>query len=205
MAPGHGRAAVRFALLGLLATLPVAVAVTLHWHYGPAPGAPVPAVPGSGAWGAHPFSDAAPQARPSTTLPSGSSAQPKEVHGAEPAALQPTPHAVPTAVHIGAPGLLTLEKADGGWTIDAQGASRLAMAARLAQLSGSTVSGALTPLATGGPQTLRWQGRDLAQAWKVVLGHEISYALQCSQDHCTVWLAEFSAPATTGVIAPPRE
>jgi hypothetical protein len=101
-----------------------------------------------------------------------------------------------------APGQATLvvERAGTRWRIDAAHASRLDAARRLSQLSGSPLLGATGLLAGTRPLDLRWQGRDLAGAWKAVLGPDLNYALQCRHDRCRAWIVAAAEPGAN----PPR-
>lgn len=78
----------------------------------------------------------------------------------------------------------------GEWVIEATAGPRLAIARRLAEVSGSTWAFAAGPSALEGarPVTLRWRGRDLAAAWAAVLDGEASHAVQCAPRGCRVWV-----------------
>lgn len=83
---------------------------------------------------------------------------------------------------------LSLERDGAEWHLSATDASRLEVAQRLAEASGSSLRG--TPDALRGirPLQLQWQGRSLAQLWPLVLGPELNFALQCRRERCEVWI-----------------
>ena len=56
-------------------------------------------------------------------------------------------------------------------------------------------------LSTTRPLTRHWRGRDLAEAWRQVLGDEVSHALQCDARGCRVWVLAANGP-TTSAAAP---
>jgi hypothetical protein len=110
--------------------------------------------------------------------------------GPEPTtAAQPAPATEPT---------LSLNRLGQGWVIAASGASRLVAAQTFAQLSASPLRGSVDALAGSRPLDLHWQGRDPAQAWRALLGSEVSYALQCDARRCQAWII---GTGTTGPIA----
>ena len=76
------------------------------------------------------------------------------------------------------------------WHIEAHGASRLLVAQRLAEATGSSLRGDLSLLGATRPLDLQWQGRRAAQAWQAVLGQELSFLTQCSGSRCSVWLLQ---------------
>lgn len=90
-----------------------------------------------------------------------------------------------------------------GWRIDAAGASRLLVAQRLADATGSSLRGDVSLLASTRPLDLHWQGRGAAQAWQAVLGQELSFLTQCSASRCQVWLLHAGAD-TAPALPPPR-
>lgn len=107
----------------------------------------------------------------------------------------------PTAVAQPAPTIepsLNMARQGQGWHIAASGASRLAAAQFFAQLSGSPLRGDVDALAGSRQLDLHWQGRDPAQAWRALLGSEVSYALQCDARRCQAWII---GTGTTGSIA----
>lgn len=113
-------------------------------------------------------------------------------------------HAGPTAIAQPAPVTtpsLNMARHGQGWHIAASGASRLAAAQSFAQLSGSPLRGHVDALAGSRPLELHWQGRDPAQAWRALLGSEVSYALQCDARRCQAWIIGTDA---TGTPAPTR-
>ncbi len=85
------------------------------------------------------------------------------------------------------------------WRIEAHGASRLRVAQRLAEATGSSLRGDVSLLDTTRPLDLQWQGRGAAQAWQAVLGQELSFLTQCSAARCRVWVLQ----AGDGNAAPP--
>lgn len=97
------------------------------------------------------------------------------------------PVTTPTRQALGQ-ATLVVERTGASWRIDASHALRLDAARRLAELSGSPLLGATELLAASRPLDLRWQGRDLADAWKAVLGPDLNYALQCRRDRCQAWI-----------------
>lgn len=104
-----------------------------------------------------------------------------------------------------APGL-ALERHGAEWRLSAQGAPRHEVLRRLVEASGSRLHGAPETLADARPVQLHWQGRALAPVWPLVLGHDLSYALQCRSDRCQVWIlgragAAVPSPAA-GVMLP---
>lgn len=86
------------------------------------------------------------------------------------------------------------------WRVEAQGASRLDAARRLAELSGSALHGSIELLAQARPLDLRWQGRTLAQAWEQVLGQDLNYALQCRRDRCEAWIVAAAPPGGSSAL-----
>ncbi|MBC7938896.1 MAG: hypothetical protein H7Z19_03885, partial [Chitinophagaceae bacterium] len=83
---------------------------------------------------------------------------------------------------------LNITRKGAEWHIEAFGVSRMQVAQRLSQVSGSPLSGDLAALAATPPVQLSWQGRGAAGAWQAVLGHEVSFATQCSTRRCRVWI-----------------
>jgi hypothetical protein len=111
-----------------------------------------------------------------------------------------------TSPHPAAAGaLLNVTRVGREWRIDAVGASRLMAAQRLAQASGSPLLGDVAALATARPLDLQWQGRDVAGAWRAVLGSEVSFATHCaSPSRCRVWvLGATDGAGNTPVLAAP--
>ena len=97
---------------------------------------------------------------------------------------------------------LNITRQGAKWHIEAFGVSRLQVAQRLSQVSGSPLSGDLAALADTRPVQLSWQGRGAAGAWQAVLGHEVSFATQCSTRRCRVWIA--GAGVANSSPTPPR-
>lgn len=89
------------------------------------------------------------------------------------------------------------------WRIEAHGASRLLVARRLAEATGSSLRGDLSLLDATRPLDLQWQGRRAAQAWQAVLGQELSFLSQCSASRCQVWLLQAGDPGETIFRLPP--
>jgi hypothetical protein len=108
------------------------------------------------------------------------------------------------------PPTLNITREGTEWRIEALGVSRMQVAQRLSQLSGSPLSGDLAALDAARPVQLSWQGRGAARAWQAVLGHEVSFATQCSSRRCRVWIAGSSTeeasparPLALPPVAPP--
>jgi hypothetical protein len=106
--------------------------------------------------------------------------------------------------------LLNITRQGAEWRIEAVGVSRMQVAQRLSQVSGSPLSGDVAALAATRPVRLSWHGRNTAGAWQAVLGHEVSFATQCSTRRCRVWIAGAGTadagpapPRALPVIAPP--
>ena len=89
------------------------------------------------------------------------------------------------------------------WHIEANGASRLLVAQRLAEVTGSSLRGDLSLLNTTRPLDLQWQGRGALQAWQAVLGQELSFLTQCSASRCRVWLLQAGQGHDTAFQMPP--
>jgi hypothetical protein len=123
-----------------------------------------------------------------------------DIVDAEPAPIPGTPAPVTPDRQDVDSGMLVVERAGATWHIDAAKASRLDVARRLAELSGSPLLGATELIARARPLDLRWQGRDLSDAWQAVLGPELNYALQCRRDRCQAWIV---AAAEPGASLPP--
>lgn len=85
------------------------------------------------------------------------------------------------------------------WVLRAEAADRWAVATALAAASGSRLLEQPQALAAARPLTRHWRGRDLVEAWRQVLGDEVSHALQCDGRRCRVWVL---APTATGLRAP---
>lgn len=83
----------------------------------------------------------------------------------------------------------------GRWRVQAEAASRYETARALADLSHSSLPVGLEPLRAAPPLTLQWEGHDLAQAWRAVMGDDASYALHCAQGRCAVWVLATATPA----------
>ncbi|WOB06002.1 hypothetical protein [Piscinibacter gummiphilus] len=90
------------------------------------------------------------------------------------------------------------------WRIEAHGASRLLVAQRLAEATGSSLRGDLSLLDATRPLDLQWQGRRAAQAWQAVLGQELSFLTQCSGSRCRVWLLQAGNPDDIVFRLPPQ-
>lgn len=97
----------------------------------------------------------------------------------------------------------TVSKQRREWRIEAHGASRLLVAQRLAEATGSSLRGDLSLLNATRPLDLQWQGRRAAQAWQAVLGQELSFLSQCSASRCRVWLLHAGNPDETVFRLPP--
>lgn len=120
--------------------------------------------------------------------------QDDDIVDAEPMAIRSTPSPVLPARQDVVPATLVVERDGATWRIAAANASRLDAARRLAELSGSPLLGAAGLIAGTRPLDLHWQGRDLAGAWKAVLGTELNYALQCRRDRCRAWIMATAEP-----------
>lgn len=121
-------------------------------------------------------------------------------------AAAPPPPSTATAPHPVVPGtLFNVTRLGREWRIDAMGASRLMAAQRLAQASGSLLLGDVAILAEARPLDLQWQGRDVAGAWRAVLGSEVSFATHCaSPSRCRVWvLGAHDGSGSAHVLAAP--
>lgn len=121
-------------------------------------------------------------------------AQDEDIVDADPAPMPGTPSPPQLARQDVGPATLVVERAGASWRIDASHAPRLDAARQLAQLSGSPLLGATELIAGTRPLDLRWQGRDLAGAWKAVLGPELNYLLQCRRDRCQAWIVAAAEP-----------
>lgn len=95
------------------------------------------------------------------------------------------PEAEPAPVEASS---LALERHGSDWRLSAQGAPRLEVIRLLAEASGSRLHGSPDAWASARVLHLQWRGRALAQAWPLVLGADLSYALQCGRDRCEVWV-----------------
>lgn len=93
---------------------------------------------------------------------------------------------------------LSLERHGAEWRLSATDASRLDVAQRLAEASGSALRGSPDSMRQLRPLQLQWQGRSLAQLWPRVLGPELNFALQCRRERCEVWIL---GPAGAAVAA----
>ncbi len=115
-----------------------------------------------------------------------------------------TPPAVRAASAASAPaerGALAVRLVDGELRIEARGASRRDAARLLAELTGSALLGEPDTLVQAQPLNLHWSGRDLRDAWRAVLGDEVSNGLQCAaRDACRVWILG-PAPVNTNQSA----
>lgn len=121
-------------------------------------------------------------------------AQADDIVDADPVPIAPTTTAGAPARQDLAPVTLVVERDGATWRIAAANASRLDAARRLAQLSGSPLLGDTELIAGTRPLDLRWQGRDLAGAWKAVLGPDLNYALQCRRDRCQALIVSAAEP-----------
>lgn len=83
---------------------------------------------------------------------------------------------------------LVLDRHGAEWQLSAQAAPRLEVIRLLAEASGSRLHGSPDAWAGARALHLQWRGRSLAQAWPLVLGADVSYALQCGRDRCEVWV-----------------
>lgn len=101
-----------------------------------------------------------------------------------------------------APAGVAVVRRDGSqWVLQARAASRAEVATALATASGSQLLEQPQALAAARPLTRHWRGRDLAEAWRQVLGDEVSHALQCDARGCRVWVLAANGP-TTSAAAP---
>lgn len=114
-----------------------------------------------------------------------------------------TPAPVGPVVRPAGGAQLTVMRRGREWHIEAAGASRLLVAQRLAEATGSTLRGDVSLLAGARPLDLHWQGRGAAQAWQAVLGRELSFLTQCSASRCRVWLLQ-PGDDNPLALAPPR-
>lgn len=83
---------------------------------------------------------------------------------------------------------LALDRHGAEWQLSAQAAPRLEVIRLLAEASGSRLHGSPDAWARARVLHLQWRGRSLAHAWPLVLGNDVSYALQCGRDRCEVWV-----------------
>lgn len=83
---------------------------------------------------------------------------------------------------------LALDRHGAEWQLSARGAPRLEVMRLLAEASGSRLHGSPDAWARARVLHLQWRGRSLAHAWPLVLGNDVSYALQCGRDRCEVWV-----------------
>lgn len=118
-------------------------------------------------------------------------------------ALPLPPRPAPAAPVVAPASTLNIARQGAEWRIDAVGVTRLAAAQRLAQASGSSLSGDVAPLALGRPLQLQWHGRDVATAWQLVLGSGVSFATQCSAARCRVWVVDAGTLAPEAASAQP--
>jgi hypothetical protein len=102
--------------------------------------------------------------------------------------------------------------AQGLWHLELHAYDRADAAARLAALSGTQLFERPQALAQARRATLRWQGRELAEAWRVLLADDAHYALDCrGAQACRIWVfgahsatnAAASAPATPAATVLP--
>lgn len=91
-----------------------------------------------------------------------------------------------------------------GLVIAAQSAPRAEVARQLAAATGEDPRAAAAALASARALTLHWQGRDAAEAWRLVLGDQASHALQCSAGRCRLWWAAALPPADAVEAVPSR-
>lgn len=92
---------------------------------------------------------------------------------------------------------LGISRERGVWRIRADSASRHDVARTLAELSGTQLPFGIDALRSTPPLDLQWEGHELAQAWRAVIGGEANYALKCSQTRCMAWIVA-AAPAVEG-------
>lgn len=118
----------------------------------------------------------------------------------------PAPAAAAQALPTPAPDrpLALIERqADGLWRIELRAHDRRDAAERLASLTGAQLLERPEVLAQTRPVTLRWQGRDAADAWRALLADELSYALDCRHPRaCKVWLFDTGVAGATAPVAP---
>lgn len=88
------------------------------------------------------------------------------------------------------PGSLSVSRRGSRLRIEARGASRLDTARRLAAATASSLQGDPGVLGSAPALTLRWQGSDVEQAWRAVLGPSTNYALQCRRQRCSAWILD---------------
>ncbi|MCV2368387.1 hypothetical protein [Roseateles oligotrophus] len=86
--------------------------------------------------------------------------------------------------------------------IDAKAATLAELTTALAAQTGSELLGELALLNEARPLSLRWRGRDPQQAWALLLQGQASYATQCANHHCRVWLLGQLAPGLAGAAPP---
>ena len=112
--------------------------------------------------------------------------------------------AVSSTAAEAADGAWRVQRDGAEWVIEAHAGPRDAVARQLAALSGSTwaLAAGPAPLAGARPLTRRWRGRDLADAWGVVLGGVANHAVQCQPRGCRVWVLGL-LPAPQGAHAAP--
>jgi hypothetical protein len=72
----------------------------------------------------------------------------------------------------------------------------------LAQATGASVDGLDVLRPDMRPITLRWRGRDAAQAWQALLADDVSFAVRCGPRTCEVWLAGTAAPPPASALVP---
>lgn len=114
----------------------------------------------------------------------------------------PAPRPAPTAMAPGSTRFaITRQRRE--WRIEAHGASRLLVAQKLAEATGSTLRGDVALLAGTRPLDLQWQGRGALQAWQAVLGQELSFLTQCSAARCRVWVLQAGPGHDIALHLPP--
>ena len=89
--------------------------------------------------------------------------------------------------------------------IDVQRTPRSELVRQLAMLTGAELRlGNGTQLDQASPLTLKWRGRDVSEAWQLVLGPSASHALQCVGLRCRVWLLSLATATGPAIASPAR-
>jgi hypothetical protein len=124
----------------------------------------------------------------------------------------PTPPTLPARLAVAnrtppeAEAVMRIESEGGLWHVELRNAPRWQVAQRLAALSGSELREQPFLLADTRALSLRWQGRDLAQLWPMMLDGQVNHALQCQAQRCSVWVLDglhsAVAASVSGVAQP---
>ena len=111
--------------------------------------------------------------------------------------------ATPTSVRV-APVMQTdrMFRDRVGIHIDVQAMPRQLAAKRLASLTGSRILGDASLVAQARPLDLRWQGTDVATAWKQVLGSELRHSISCDGSGCAVRILSIEEVEGGTVLVP---